>query len=79
MSEPKYITLTAASDGTLIRVRTDLIYAIHTANTRRTANFITGPDRPGDTVVTVSFGSYTVKETPKQVIRMMAGKPKGKS
>lgn len=70
---PKYIRLTAASDGTDIRVRTDQVLGMHTADPKRSANFVTGDALPGDTVVTVSYGTYRVKETQIEVVRKMAG------
>jgi hypothetical protein len=77
---PRYIRLTAASDGTDIRVRTDQVLGMHTADARRPANFVTGDDQPGETVVTVSYGTYRVKETQIEVVRKMAGlTTKGKS
>lgn len=80
MATPKYIRLTAASDGTDIRVRTDQVLGMHTTDPRRAANFVSGAAQPGETVVTVSYGTYTVKETQTEVCRKMAGLPtKGKS
>lgn len=75
MTAPKYVKLTAAADGTPVRIRCDQILGLHTADVKHSANFITGPSTPGQTVVNTSFGAFRVKETQVQVVRMMAGTP----
>jgi hypothetical protein len=71
-AEPRYILLTSADDGSEIRIRNDhTILALHTVPTGR---HLTGEPGGRVTVVTASFGAYRVTETPRQIVRLMAGK-----